>query len=142
MNNIEIIIENTNERRMVAQDTSLAEVAQAYYTDLGRMPLENPILGALVNNKVENLQYHLYKPKTIRFFDVKHTQGWRMYQSSLIFMLYKAVRNLYPSAKLAVKHSLNGGFYCTIDEAPETGTAEPNVYLHGFSGRHHPQDEL
>ena len=120
MNNIEIVIENTNERRLVPQNTTLAEVAQAYYTDLGRLPLEHPILGALVNNKVENLQYRLFTPKTIRFFDVKHTQGWRMYQSSLIFMLYKAVKDIYPSARLGVKHSLNGGFYCTVNDAPET----------------------
>lgn len=119
MNNIEIIIENTNERRLVPQNTTLAEVVQEYYSDLGRLPLENPILGALVNNKVENLRYRLFSPKTIHFFDVKHTQGWRMYQSSLIFMLFKAVKDTYPSARLAVKHSLNGGFYCTINDAPE-----------------------
>ena len=120
MNNIEIVIENTNERRLVPQNTTLAELAQDYYTDLGRMPLENPILGALVNNKVEDLQYHLFQPKTVRFFDVSHTQGWRMYQSSLIFMLYKAVKDTFPEARLAVKHSLNGGFYCTIEGAQET----------------------
>ena len=95
MNNIEIIIENTNERRLVPQNTTLAEVVQEYYSDLGRLPLENPILGALVNNKVENLRYRLFSPKTIYFFDVKHTQGWRMYQSSLILMLYKAVKDTY-----------------------------------------------
>lgn len=113
-NEIEIVIENTHERRVVPQGISLAELAQEYYTELGRVPMKNPILGALVNNVVERMAYRIYNPKTIRFFDVSHTQGWRMYQSSLIFMLYKAVRDCYPHARLCVKHSLQGGFYCTI----------------------------
>ena len=97
---IAIVIENTNERRLVSQGTTLAEVAQEYYAELGRLPMKNPVLGALVNNVVENLQYRLYNPKNVRFFDITHTQGWRMYQSSLIFMLYKAVRDSYPKAQL------------------------------------------
>ena len=111
---IAIVIENTNERRSVSQGTTLAEVAQEYYAELGRLPMKNPVLGALVNNVVENLQYRLYNPKNVRFFDITHTQGWRMYQSSLIFMLYKAVRDSYPKAHLSVKHSLQGGFYCKV----------------------------
>ena len=114
MNAIEIVIENSNERRMVPQGIALAELAREYYAEPGRPQLKNPILGALVNNEVRNLNHNLYKPKTVRFFDVTHTQGWRMYQSSLIFMLYKAVRDTYPQAHLAVKHSLQGGFYCQI----------------------------
>ena len=114
METIEIVIENTNERRHVRQGISLAELADEYYTELGRMPLENPILGAFVNNEVEHMQYRIYNPKTIRFFDIHHPNGWRMYQSSLSFMLYKAVRDTYPDAVLQVRHSMQGGFYCTI----------------------------
>ena len=122
MNTIEIIIENTHETRPVAQGTSLAELAQEYYTELGRWPLESPILGALVNNVVEEMSFRLYTPKTIRFFDITYSQGWRMYQSSLTFMLYKAVRDTYPHARLSVKHSMQGGFFCTIEG---TGEEDP-----------------
>lgn len=116
---IEIVIENTHERRLVRQGISLAELAQEYYAELGRLPLELPVLGALVNNVVEDLHYRLYTPKVISFFTMQNTQGWRVYQSSLIFMLYKAVRDVYPKAHLCVKHSLQGGFYCTLDGTGE-----------------------
>ncbi len=119
MDTIEIVIENTHERRNVRQGISLAELADEYYTELGRMPLENPILGAFVNNEVEHMQYRIYNPKTIFFFDIHHSNGWRMYQSSLTFMLYKAVRDTYPQARLEVRHSMRGGFYCTIDNVEE-----------------------
>ena len=122
-NMIEIVIENTSERRQVRQGISLAELAQQYYAEPGRSPLENPVLGALVKHVVEDLQYRIYTPKTISFFDVIDPQGWRMYQSSLCFMLYKAVRDVYPQAHLCIKHSLQGGFYCTLD-----GTGEEDRY--------------
>ena len=119
MDSIEIIIENTSERRQIKQGTSLSALAQEYYSDLGRLPLKNPILGALVNNQVETMQYRVFEPKTIRFFDIHHSHGWRMYQTSLTFMLYKAVRDTYPNARLQVKHSMQGGFFCTIDFVDE-----------------------
>lgn len=115
MNTFEIIIENTNERRTVEAGISLTELAKEYYTT----PTELPVLGAFVNNVVEDMQYCLYSPKTVRFFDITSSQGWRMYQSSLIFMLYKALRDTYPQATLSVKHSLRGGFYCTISGTTE-----------------------
>jgi uridine kinase len=119
MDTIEIVIENTHERRQVRQGITLAELAQEYYTELGRMPLQNPILGALVNNQVEHMQYRIFNPKTIYFFDIHNSHGWRMYQTSLTFMLYKAVRDTFPKANLAVKHSMQGGFYCTIANVDE-----------------------
>ena len=119
MKTVEIVIENTHERRQVIQGTSLAELAQEYFTELGRMPMQNPILGALVNNEVEHLQYRLYNPKTVFFYDIQNPHGWRMYQTSLTFMLYKAVRDMYPKATLKVKHSMQGGFYCTIEDVEE-----------------------
>lgn len=119
MNTIEIVIENTHERRCVKQGMSLAELAQEYYTELGRWPMQSPILGALVNNVVTDMNYHIYKPKTIQFFDINHAQGWRMYQASLTFLLYKAIKDVYPDARLQVKHSMQGGFFCTIDNTSE-----------------------
>lgn len=110
MNTIEVIIENTGERREIPQGTSLSELAKTYTSEPGT----HPVLGAFVNNVVEDMQYNIYSPKSIRFFDIASSHGRRMYQSSLVFMLYKALRDTYPQASLSVKHSLRGGFYCTI----------------------------
>ncbi len=119
MDTIEVVIENTRIRKTIKQGTTLLMLAQEYYTEQGQWPPEHCILGALVNNVVEDMNYRIYNPKTIRFFDITDPQGRRMYQSSLIFMLYKAVREVYPQAELSVKHSMQGGFYCTIEHADE-----------------------
>ena len=107
---VEIIITNTNERVSVPQGSCLADLAKQ------RQSLcQYPILGALVNNELTQLQYRIYNPKCVRFIDITHKLGMRMYTNSLTFMLYKAVRDCYPEARLSVEHSMLNGLYCTID---------------------------
>lgn len=111
---VEIVIENINQRRQVPQGTSVSEIAEEYYNSL---PDEHkhPILVALVNNEVQSLEYRIYNPKSIRLLDIRHRQGYRSFQNSLCFLLYKAVRDTYPDAQLYIDHSILWGFYCRIE---------------------------
>lgn len=115
MNTIEIVIENLGERRYVEQGTTLAELVRLLDGPLMEQTGGNPILGALVNNKVETLQYRIYNPRTIEFFDIRNRHGKRMFQNSLGFMMYKAVKDTYPGAQLHFDHSLLNGTYCRIE---------------------------
>ena len=94
---------------MIPQGTSLQELSENY-----KHLSHYPILGALVNNKITGLDYRIYNPKTISFFDITDKHGYRMYINSVAFLLYKAVRELFPSAKLCVEHSLLEGLYCRV----------------------------
>lgn len=118
MEHIEIVIQNQNKRKEVPVGTTLKQLADAYTKEAAKSlgkPLPFPILGALVNNRVESLNYCLYRPKVVHFFDITERQGWRMYQNSLCLMLYKAVKDCYPNASLTIEHSLSTGLYCNID---------------------------
>ena len=121
MNQVEIVLANTGERKMVAQGTQVAELAAEYVkkkaAEDGKAPW--PVLGALVNNKVEPLQYRIYNPKVIRLLDITDRQGFRMYRNALCMMLYTAVHDCYPKAALSIDHSLQNGFYCRIESAVE-----------------------
>lgn len=121
MTDVEIVLANTGERKYVPQGTQVAELAAEYtkkHLAAGE-PLRWPILGALVNNKVEPLQYRIYNPKVIRLVDITDRQGFRMYRNALCFMLYTAVHDCYPKAMLSIDHSLQNGFYCRIESAVE-----------------------
>ena len=121
MTNVEIVLANTGERKMVPQGTCVAELAEEYTKRRAAdgEPLRWPVLGALVNNKVEPLQYRIYNPKVIRLIDITDRQGFRLYRNSLCFMLYTAVHDCYPKAVLSIEHSLQNGFYCRITSAVE-----------------------
>ena len=121
MTDVEIVLANTGERKMVPQGTTVAELAEEYAKQQAEKgePLRWPVLGALVNNKVEPLQYRIYNPKNIHLLDIASRQGFRMYRNSLCFMLYTAVHDCYPKAVLSFDHSLQNGFYCRIESAVE-----------------------
>ena len=80
-----------------------------------KIKLDYPILGAMVNNQLEELSYEIYKPKTIDFIDITHRDGRRMYTRSLSFILIKAVKELFPDKNIKIEHSISKGFYCEIE---------------------------
>lgn len=94
--------------------TSLAQIAAEM-----NIKLKYPILGALVNNKVKELDFQVFKPKQIEFIDYSHNSGYQMYLRSLSFVLFHAVKQLYPKAMLNIQHSISGGKYCEIENLGE-----------------------
>ncbi|HNZ41791.1 MAG TPA: nucleoside kinase [Bacteroidales bacterium] len=96
--------------RDIPRGTSLMQIAEIL-----NVKLDYPILGALVNNCVEELSYEVYQPKKIGFIDITHPDGMRMYLRSLSFVLYKAVNDLFPNARLRINHNISKGYFCSIN---------------------------
>jgi len=90
--------------------TSLTEIIKDQ-----KIKLKYPILGAMVNNVLEELTYEIYKPKTIKFIDITHKDGLLMYIRSLSFVFLKAVKDLFPDKEAKIQHSISKGFYCEIE---------------------------
>lgn len=111
---VEIICENINERKKLKPGMSLLEISRQI-----KHNLKYPVLGAMVNNELKELDYEVYSPKTIRFLDITHPAGMRMYQRSLFFVLQKAVKDLLPGSRVRIEHSVSRGFYCEIDGCNE-----------------------
>ncbi len=106
---IEIICQNNNTKKEYPLGTALSDIAVDQ-----NIFLKQPILGAFVNNKLKELTYNIYKPKTIEFIDITHPDGMRMYIRSLSFVLQKAVNEILPNAQLNIEHSISNGYYCEI----------------------------
>ncbi|PKP21240.1 MAG: AAA family ATPase [Bacteroidetes bacterium HGW-Bacteroidetes-22] len=109
-NTIEIICENTGMTKSYTKGTTLDQIAADQ-----NIQLKEPVLGALINNKLRELCYDVYKPKTVQFVDMTHPIGYRMYARSLAFIMYKAVMDMWPEATLRIEHSVSKGWYCEID---------------------------
>lgn len=111
---IEIYCKNTDSKLLVQSGMDLSEVARF----AGMTNMES-ILGACVNNKVQNLNYRIYSPKRIEFLDIYSTMGRRIYALSLMFVLYKAVKETFPQHELIIKHSMLDGYYFEIEPLQE-----------------------
>jgi len=109
MNTIDIYCVNTGEKRIYPLGVTLMEIKDDFSLDL-----ENPIIGALVNNKVKELSFVFVKNKKVEFIDYSHPDGMRLYVRSLFFILFAAVREVFPEVKLKMMHGISRGYYCEL----------------------------
>ena len=119
MEKIKVVCENTASHIEVEMGTSLSELCE----QLG-IKSQYPILAAYVNNRIKELHYLIYAPVTIRFVDITHFVGYRVYQRTASFVAQKAVRKLYPGRDFHIRHSLADGFYCEIEGESELTQAD------------------
>ncbi len=109
MNTIDIYCVNTNTKKTYPLGVTLKEIKDDF-----KVKLENPIIGALVNNKVKELSFVFVKTKKVEFIDYSHPDGMRLYVRSLFFVLYAAVREVFPQLKLRIMHGISRGYYCEL----------------------------
>jgi uridine kinase len=117
--NIEIRCVNSNRDCEFPLGITLAEIAQS-------LSVENPrkILGAYVNHRPKPLDYEIVKPRMIEFIDYSCRDGQRMYLRTLSFILFSAIRNIWPEVKLKIDHAISKGYYCELEHLDRTFTEE------------------
>ncbi|MBR3911753.1 MAG: nucleoside kinase [Alistipes sp.] len=111
LDRVKVLCQNTSVEVVVEMGITLGEL-------LTRLNIkgEYPILAAYVNNRLKELNSRLFKPAVVRFIDITHFEGYRVYQRTISFILHKAVWDLYRDRKFYIRHSLGRGFYCEFDD--------------------------
>lgn len=110
-NRIEIICKNNGKRIKVPIGANIEEIRL-----LAGVQTRYKVMGALVNNKIMGLSTPIYRNKSIEFIDLGSTSGMRIYVRSLIFVLYKAINDTIPGAKLRIEHPISTGYYVEISK--------------------------
>ena len=107
LDKVKVICQNTSTSIEVPMGISLLDIQK----ELG-ISGPYPILAAYVNNRLKELNYKIFKPITVRFIDITHFEGYRVYQRTISFILQKAVWSLHPNTKFHIRHTVGRGFYC------------------------------
>ncbi|HOP50099.1 MAG TPA: hypothetical protein PK887_05695 [Ignavibacteriales bacterium] len=113
---------NNNQKYEIEAGTSLLQLIDIIKPDTKFM-----IVGALVNNEVKELDYEIFAPKYIKFFDASSRMGMRMYTRGLSFVLSKAFYDLYPNAILTISHPVSRGLFCEVDNLEITEEVVSNI---------------
>ncbi len=71
-------------------------------------------LGAWMHNRVHSLLDTIPGDGEIRFLDMTSEEGARIYARSASCLLVRAVRELFPGARVLIDNSLNRSLYCEI----------------------------
>lgn len=119
---VEIFCRNNGAKKMYPAGTSLLEI----YSDM-KLQLKYGVTAAKANNKVKDLKFCVYKPKTIEFIGPEVPAGMRAYTRSLCFVLYKAVKETIPGASLRIEHPISRGYYCQVNKADKSPLQESEV---------------
>lgn len=109
MNSIDIYCVNTGTMKTYPLGVTLFDIKDDF-----DVKLKNPVIGALVNNRVKELSFVFVKTKKVEFIDYSHPDGMRMYIRSLFFILYAAVHDVFPQVKLKMMHGISRGYYCEL----------------------------
>lgn len=79
-----------------------------------------PILAAKVNNVCQGLKYRAFNSRQVEFLDYTSYAGRSVYCNSLCFLLCKAVKDIFPQAKVVIRRPISKGYFCSIDKSDST----------------------
>ncbi len=108
---LQIRCKNNGITRPFPEGCSLLEV---YHDFADVLDLHFPVVSAKVNNASQGLKFRLFQNRDVEFLDASDGSGRRVYLRSLCFVLYKAVNDVFPGAKLFIEHPLSRGYYCNL----------------------------
>lgn len=106
---ITVYCKNTQQYYDVPRGLTLKEIF-----DRLQLSLPYRCLACVVNYKLEDLGYTVYKPKDLEFVDTSSPTGMRCYVRTLSMVLSKAIHELYPHADLRIEHPISKGYYCGV----------------------------
>ena len=85
------------------------------------------IMGALVNNEYQNIEYELKEDAHIKLLDMSDKEGMKIYRRTLIFIMGMAFSKIYPEALLTVNYQLSHSMFCEIENMEVTEEVIENV---------------
>lgn len=84
-----------------------------------------PIVAALVNGKLRELGCPLESDSSVMPINITMSDGLRIYQRALSFLLVVAAHELFPQAQIVIDHSLTlSGLYCEVRNHPPLTSQE------------------
>ncbi len=111
MEKIQIFCENTAALHECQPGTKLSELCESLDHKCKYRPL-----GAIVDNQLKELDYRVYNPHIVKFIDLSHPDGRRMYIRTLSFILQRCAVELFPNHRLTFNYTLPNGLYGEIRE--------------------------
>lgn len=94
----------------VESGTTVSEIAHDY-----KKVTDSVIMGAKIDNMIVDFDTRLTEDTQVDFFDYTDTEGNKMYQAGLKFVMIIAVRELW-NKTVAFKSSIDKGIYASVDK--------------------------
>ena len=73
------------------------------------------IIACMCNNEVKSLNYEVNEIDKIELLDTSSKDGHRIYIRGILYIMAKALNEVYPEALLRVNYQLSSAMFCKID---------------------------
>ena len=73
------------------------------------------IIACMCNNEVKSLNYEANEIDKIELLDTSSKDGHRIYIRGILYIMAKALNEVYPEALLSVNYQLSSAMFCKID---------------------------
>lgn len=107
---LNILLPEKKKKITVEKGTTLLELSANFVDEYGF-----PILGAIYNNEIAELSREICEDATVEFITILQKDGYLFYLRSMIFLLIKAAKEMFPHANLRIEYSIGNGYYCWFD---------------------------
>ncbi len=107
---MEILCKNNNKSFPCKPGMSFSQILEV----CGR-PTGHTALCANANGRIYDMSSCLYEDADVEFLDVTTNIGARVYCLGLVFLLSKAVSELFPGGSIRVSNAISKGFYCPVE---------------------------
>ena len=85
------------------------------------------IIACMCNNEVKSLNYEANEIDKIELLDTSSKDGHRIYIRGILYIMAKALNEVYPEALLSVNYQLSSAMFCKIDNMEITDEMITNV---------------
>lgn len=75
---------------------------------------EKQIITCMCNNRIKSLNHRIQEDCDIELIDYTNKEGKRVYIRGVLYIMAKAIKEIYPDAKLTVNYQLSNSMYCVI----------------------------
>lgn len=91
----------------ITSKTTLKTLADKYADSF-----DFPVLGAICCNKITELSSEVPNGASVEFFTIRDSNGRPFFIRSVIFVLIKAVNEMFPHSQVHIEYSIGNGYYC------------------------------
>jgi len=104
--NINIQIKGKGSYRAIS-GMSLGEFIAGLQLEIGY-----PVVAGIIDNRLRDLSYPLDRDEELELVDLYSENGLKIYRRSVVYLLLKTCKELFPQRRLMIKHTLSNGTYC------------------------------
>ena len=107
---MEIYCKNNGKTESFNPGITFTEIFSAMDINLRSCPM-----CVYANGIVKDMEAKVYENCDVEFLDATTSTGARSCLLGLVFVLYKAISELYPGGRIRVSNAISKGFYCPVE---------------------------